>query len=563
MDYMEGRKHRYSTLSPRRISRRVRIVAVLFSITAAGFLGADQSRVDIKLGIGGRGVPRRWNPLWVSIDPPPERGRVELRRIYRGSEEAGSSARDRSPGPATASESFPLDASGRAECPIFLDHGLIEIEVSVRDGRRLVARELLNPWESTFPGHAILCNGLSAAARNAVAGFLFPIEPVYAPQSASRDFPSAALDYDAVGAVIIDGEALSLSPSQRDALSAFASGGGAVAVVGGRPERYIDLGRAGLAAGKGFSAAPFGLGRVVLIERGPGYALDSRDPGFWKEALALPPYDEARRLNASRFSIEDRPSDADADEASAAPAEDAPPTAGVAIAAGAWAAAASALLLARKRRLAFALAGAALSLAGLSIAGAAIDRSWNRGASAEIRIVALPLGTGALADIRVRGAGAGAAGLGQPRMIRVALEDAERGTLDISSLFAWRHEFEVPYLSVLSVGGGGVRLSGLLPAGALAGIREGALAGVREGGAALIIGKDGELSPAAAGALPDWALAEEPWMRSVAAAFPGADVAFGRRELPSIGFTVQGRPPKYAFWAEPVAAGLGAEEGGR
>ncbi len=553
MGYMKGRKRPDSTLSPRRISRRIRIVAVLFYITAAGFLEADQSRVDVRLGIGGRGVPRRWNPLWVSIDPPPERGRVELRRVYRGTKETGSSVRSRSSSPATASESFPLDASGRAECPIFLDQGLLEIEVSVRDGRRLIARELLNPWQSTFPGHAILCNGLSAAARNAVAGFLFPIEPVHAPQSASRDFPSSALDYDAVGAVIIDGEALSLSPSQRDALSAFASGGGAVAVVGGRPERYIDFDRADLAAGKRFSAVPFGMGRVVLIERGPGYALDSRDPDFWKDALAMPPYDEARRLNASRFAIEDRPSDADA--SSASPIEDPPPTAGVAIAAGAWAAVASALLLARKRRLAVALAGAVLSFAGLSIAGAAIDRTWNRGASAEIRMVALPLGAGVLADIRVRGAGASAAGLGQPRLIRVALEDAERGTLDPSSLFAWRHEFEVPYLSVLSVGDGSVRLAGLLPAGALA--------GVRGGGAELIIGKDGELLPAAAGALPDWALAEEPWMRSVAAAFPGADVAFGKRELPSVGFTVQGRAPETAFWAEPAVTGLGAAEGGR
>jgi hypothetical protein len=529
--------------SPRSLPPRGVILSLFIIISA--FLPAEQARAGFRFGNGGRVAPLRWNPLFVSMELPPERGRVEIRVLRYGAP--------------PASESYPLDSSGRAECPVFMDGDVEAVEATLREGNRVLGRERIDPWKDAFPGHIVLTSGLSTGARMAIAGVLLPLEPVHVAALASADFPGAAVDYDGASAVVLEGDALSLNPAQRDALRAFIAGGGVLVLAGPRPERFNAIDPGLLASVRGGPSAAFGSGRIVLLERGPGFASDSRGAEFWKGILRLGPFETSRRLTVSGFMGAGADAEASKKEKSGDAGTGGAPD-GIAIAIAAWAAAASALLAVKRRRIAVVAAASALSFIGLWAAGGAFDRAWRRGVAADVRLIALPGGSGVIADLRLRmrtgGSPDSKPGAFSPRMARIALEDAEGGAMDPVLPFQWRHEFRLPYLSVVSADSASLRMAGVLPAAVLSGAAaadEGSpeFAESIRSGACVVLGKDGEFR-SGGGSMPSWSAERMGWMRSVAEAFRGQDIAFGFDTMPALGFTVQGAPPGRVLWARPM-----------
>jgi hypothetical protein len=511
------------------------MVLILLSALAT----AEQSKVSLSLGFGGWSVPTRWTPLWVSVLPPPARGRVEVETLPRSS-------------PAGGAESFRLGPDGSAECPVYLDQGIDAIRVRVMDGNAVISTETILPWAKSFPGHIVLTCGLSAPAQKALGGFLFPYEPVQVAIARKAEFPSVPIDYDGVAAVVMDGDEVSLSPAQREAMRYFLSGGGRLVLFGQRPERFAapgtDLLAASIQAGQGgedLVKARLGLGLVCAAPRPSASTARARTAEFWAEALELGGFETAKRATASAFSrIRALLAElGDPEAGGEAPLPQRPWT-GPWIFSACFAAASLLLFLPKKRRLAAYGLFAAISLAAAFLAGARIDAAWRRGTASDARLLVLPNGGGILADFQTRRdipAESASDGTTMPRGAAITFDRVERGTMDPVVPFIWRHDLRLPYLSVLRAERDRVQLSGVLPAVALSGA---------------VASAGSSAGPQGLAADPFYAslnAGERTWIRSVMDAFPGWGFRMSTGRAPALGYSAQGGAPARILWIEPIA----------
>ncbi len=482
-----------------------------------------------------------------------------------------------------ASESFPLGPDGRAECPVFLSQGIAALELEIYDGRVLLRKESIDPRANAFPGHIVLYHGLSSAAQKALGSFLFPLEPVQVAALDEFGLPAVALDYDGVGAVVLDGDGLSLNPAQRAAMAAFVAGGGVLALLGSRPERFKAFSPLPSMDGQERAVLVSGLGRVVLAAKGSASDPESRRPDYWRSLLGMGDYESSVRLSSSSL-VSALSALEKAGPVGSADAQTPLPGPGPLAFMAAWGLAAFGILLARRWAPLFALGYIVLSLAGAFVAGRLIDARWMRGTNTQARLLVLPEGAGVVAMIGVSRPIADESGpdpsSAVPRLARLSFEGPETGHMDSRRSFAWRHSLRLPYLCLVSADRQSVLLSGILPMAALEGSPAAALAEAGQLGsgqslpedrgrsAYLILGADGGLrvleSSAwlAAETYPDWARPESAWLEGIRAALAGRDILVRYGSAPSLGFRVQGRAPDTALLALPLAqAGDAAGEG--
>jgi hypothetical protein len=475
-----------------------------------------------------------------------------------------------------AEESFPYRAGARVECPIMIDDSVDSVQVRLMAGEDVVAERSVHAWGTVFPGHIILACGQSPRSEQALGKVLFPLEPVQVVSLAATELPSVGLDYDSVGAVAMDDPGHALTPSQREALLSWLSGGGSLALTDVKPSgsSLLDaLGiprRAGIETSDG-AAVSFGLGRVFASRRESAAFFRDGGSSAWREALDLQPYESTQRLDYSHvFSREE-------------------PMAGkpsgtawswwLVIPFALWAGGAIAVALLKSGRYAPLLAYSAASLVLAVGGGFALDRSWQRGCRLVSRAVVLPEAGGVLLDA--------SASLNTPRKddyedvfdvprdVSFNFDRTESGRLRSVGPCEWRHGAWKTYFAMRNTRAGTFSLGAALPASILAGADASIRAFSFEAGKPRLtternvkrlayLSDDGERwwdyeaateTWRESGQIPAWLGVDGLWVLRAQGCIGQRGLLVGVEAVPELNLSMQGQPVAKLLWVAPIGPG--------
>jgi hypothetical protein len=528
-------------------------IAFLILVLGAAAAQAESARLECSIGFGSFTVPRRWIPLYVRCDKPLDSGRIEVRRLNRE-------------GAPLSVETFPYRDSVRLECPVLMEEDCVAVLVSLKTGSHTLAESRLGLWEKLFPGHIILQAGMPSAVQRSLSSILLPDEPVQLVSVRAQDLPALVLDYDCVSALMLSDPGDSLNPSQVQALRAWVSGGGRLAVTGAHPAGESLFDSFGRRVEPG-SPQAFGFGRIASFrEEAPDLPRPELDR-LIRSAMALKPFGaEPKESSSSVFPI----------EMALAPSGDnlIRPGSALAISLIIWAGAVCGVFLVRKRKLLY-LVGLSLLCSIVAVpASLYVDRSWRRGGDGAVRLVALPEASGflAVAEFRLPSAQERTTPLGMSAWrLDLGFDISEKGAIKPEEAPTWAHESWKPRFIVQSNGPGRLRLAGFLPQLIGDGPGLSALFGElkADGGAPLPL-KHSRQSPLAyyssenglwylwnhlkwrwygSGSCPQDFQKQEAWLKQLAS-YPGARGVFaGLDSFKAMSFSLQGAQANEAAWA--------------
>lgn len=427
------------------LAKRLGIAAIVLLSPFFAIEASATALLEASLGFSGYSVPGKWVPLWIRCEEAPGAARIVVTRIDEKGLESGS-------------ETFPA-TGGRIECPVWKGDGLAYVKVRLVSGGRDLAEAKLDARADGFPGHLILACALSARARLDIASALMPEEPMLAVPVSPPDLPANGLDYDGIGALVIDeteggafskGE-LGLSPSQREALVAWIASGGRLLVLSGQGRSAI-LRELGFSEAEG--SAAYGFGSYRSYPAKDLRAAIAASPAFWREALELKPYDPSSRKGASAAARYSEASDKPQAGGSRARLV-------IALATLAWILATLAAALAARKKPLVIGAVAALCLAAVLAGGGALDGSFERGSKLRILALALPDSASAYATLSAKAyepaeplTWATARAIGGPRLSGPGGESG--------SLGRWEHELGFATFSLRKGGDKELELTGLI-----------------------------------------------------------------------------------------------------
>jgi hypothetical protein len=458
-----------------------------------------------------------------------------------------------------------------------IDDSIESVRVRLMAGETVVAERAVPAWAKVFPGHIILACGLSPRSELALGKVLFPIEPVQVVSLTAEELPGIGLDYDSVGAVAMDDPGQALTPSQREALKAWLSGGGKLALTDIKPAGHslldaLDLPRpAGVESADG-GAMDVGLGRVFATQLESISLSRGDDSQAWQAALGLKPYESTHHLNSSHvFSGQG-------------------PIAGLPVrnmwswwlflSLVLWAGGAIALLILKRGKYAPLLAFSAACLVLAIVGGYALDSGWQRGCRLVSRAVILPASGGVLVD-------ASANMLTPldtdyettsvvPWDVSIGFDRVESGKLRPAAPFDWRHGVWKLYFTVRNAEAGAASLCASLPLSILDGtpaeetMRDFSLtagqphfSGAHPEGQVAYLSADGsqwwEYSAQTGsweqyGQIPVWLANDENWILRAHSCLGSYGILVGYDAVPELDLSLQGSAVPGLLWAMPIWA---------
>jgi hypothetical protein len=517
--------------------------------------------LGLEFGFDGYAVPERWVPLRIVSSLSEQGARVELLRLS-------------AEGQASAPETWPLVEGLGLECPVMVDASARRLRIRILARGVTLAEAELDTRRKLFPGHLVLLVGMDQSARRAVGEALLPAEPILALSLEQEALPAAALDYDAISALVLRPRGKSLSPAQDEALKAWLASGGRLVLVDGAPAPSAFLGTLldSDSAREG-RAARFGHGGVFLLSAS---AASAADGAAWKDYLGIRPYEAGGRLAAGRGF-------ASADTAAPQPLEAFELDLGILPFVAAWAALLLLVSFSRRRPVLPLLLLSLLAGVAALVGGRILLEDRRGETQARTRLILLPEGSGAWAELAVLPRPlADFSALESLRLepsARISYGQAESGGFGPGGASRWAHDSVRSLLSLRRGGGsaasGGMVFAGFIPPRFLAESEAARLAeAVEQAGWQADIPPDGHLAwlgsfPETAwwerreGAWrrleypPTWLEGEAPWLLRVADTAGEGGFLVGRGEFPSLPFLLDGVARPEAIWALPILGSAG------
>jgi hypothetical protein len=177
---------------------------------------------------------------------------------------------------------FRFPGPGTWEVPVFVPAALETLGLTISAGG-WTRQEFRFPAASRgFPGHLILTDGLGPEDQERLEGLLLPGEPIRVEPMAPASWPTSALGWEGVSAVVAQDPGTILSPAQIRAVEVWIASGGHLVLVGS-PENGSSV-----AAQIG---SPPGLGTIVHTPSPPTAA--------WGRLLNLQPFGTVRNLGTN------------------------------------------------------------------------------------------------------------------------------------------------------------------------------------------------------------------------------------------------------------------------
>ena len=174
---------------------------------------------------------------------------------------------------------YEFPGPGTWELPVYVPAALPELHLKISAGGWTRQQFTLPAATRSFPGHLILTDGLGPEDQMALERLLLPGEPIRVEPVSPASWPTSALAWEGVSAVVARDPGTILSPAQARALGAWIASGGHLVLVGKATGPSLE---GQLAPGRG-------LGKVVRSPLAPG-------PGSWGPLVNLRPYGEIRSL---------------------------------------------------------------------------------------------------------------------------------------------------------------------------------------------------------------------------------------------------------------------------
>lgn len=541
-------------------------LSLILSLPCPSFAqgGGRSYGLNLELGFNGYAVPSRWVPLRISSGIQAEGGTIQ---IIRADHDSGQEFL----------ESYPYRPEAWLECPIKTGLKGQTITVRLVSNAGLLAESAIDSGAQTFPGHIVLLVGMDSSARLGVSEALQEHEPILALEQALEQLPTHGFCYDAVSALVVHDPASSISPAQREALSAWIAGGGKLIIFGAQngENAFFSPFQATWKLGDFNSGTTilhhsFGNGFISII---PGTTIQDRER--WKEILDLQPYGSSLRLNPGRiFTGADLPHASWIDPLST--------DSRFVIGAGAWMVLALFLVLSRRKRIMpimlFSVAASFLAVSG----GRFFLEDNATGADSHSRLFILPEGSGALVQV----------GISSPQFrIRPELKDvllprsidfsfgrSEQGTLKPDGSASWAQLMERPIFMVSAYRNSSLILEAFLAKGAFALSNAHALASsmgdVQDASypPEFMAEQRENLVYMGAGledswwewlengrrwekrsSYPAWLGGDAAWLLRLHRESPDSGFLIGREEMPGITFKLQGGARNMSLWTYPVS----------
>ena len=203
----------------------LRSLALLFAVILCLLVQALPTAgvvLTVTAGYEGYVVPGRWAPLAIEVSGAMD-GWVQIARLHQGLPVVTEEYRCRVE-----------DETRRLLIPVFAEETGSRLEVRLVEDGKVLGRVEVDLLEKVFPGHLILMVNLpewhqQARRGQAVGPVLFSTygqEPVLIIPVEFSALPGAALAYDGVSALVVNGDLAALNPLQARAIRSWLAGAG-------------------------------------------------------------------------------------------------------------------------------------------------------------------------------------------------------------------------------------------------------------------------------------------------------------------------------------------------
>lgn len=533
----------------------LRSLALLFAVILCLLVQALPTAgvvLTVTAGYEGYVVPGRWAPLAIEVSGAMD-GWVQIARLHQGLPVVTEEYRCRVE-----------DETRRLLIPVFAEETGSRLEVRLVEDGKVLGRVEVDLLEKVFPGHLILMVNLpewhqQARRGQAVGPVLFSTygqEPVLIIPVEFSALPGAALAYDGVSALVVNGDLAALNPLQARAIQSWLAGGGRLLFFptqgcggaetgGGQGEFWAGPAAAGVTADaddtlhwegaeEGWEIRRYGRGRIICAraqKANNGQPVATAD---WQRLLALEPYPRTFRLTPGLVFREGRlPWFLEEENAgiTTLPLM-------VLFVLGFLGGLAALGFLCKKRTTLALLAFIGITTLLAVPVGRRLAGNWQRGAIVYTRAVLLPEDAGVLIEAEIRFPESTWKTPVSPWGVTVTLGETARGAINRAGTGEtfWRHESpQQPLLVVKEGDERHLRLAGVLPPG------------TGPAGDTHARARD-ETGPGPV--LPVW-IERDPWLAGLRRLFPAERWTVGYGGLSGFTLKLENGRSHPVLWAEP------------